>query len=302
MQRTIAENFSYSGIEPFGGQKVNVTLHPASPYTGVVFWTSYGRVPATLDHASQHRSSVLVSDGKAGVLHVEHFLAMLFAHGVDNCEVEVKREPDARYAQLEKLGLASTFDVLPLLPDREKSLCARLSEIGTIEQDSLVRLLIPKHTLGDSMLTITPWDEDIVRISALTEYPHDGKQSYSATIDERTFAQELARSRSYAKHVKGWMGDGFINVVAKIAKIDFGYGHGFLKDEFFIPVNSTAEWRAQERYPAEIARHSVVDRLGALALLSGRLSHAYVVGNRSGHAHDLQTLKANIDGFVVKLS
>ena len=92
-QSTIKNKFELVGYEPYGGNIVKVGFYPADSDTGIVFSTKKGSIVASLDHASQYKSSVLLRDGDLGVLHVEHLLATLYAYGVDNLRVNVERQP-----------------------------------------------------------------------------------------------------------------------------------------------------------------------------------------------------------------
>ena len=78
----------------------------------------------------------------------------------------------------------------------------------------------------------------------------------------------------------------------------FGIGHGISHDSAFMPTKTVKEWEKQERVEAEIAAHTIMDRLGALALLDGRLQGIEVTCNRSNHPHDIHTLKKYKKHFV----
>ena len=80
---------------------------------------------------------------------------------------------------------------------------------------------------------------------------------------------------------------GVLSAMASLRNIQFGIGHGHSANELFIPSmhpkNSEA-WRT-------VLYHTLVDRLGALALLPARLDKTYVLIRFSDHAHDLAFLK-----------
>ena len=79
-QRTLKKNLSYSGKEFYGGKEVEVFIEPANENTGIVFQTRKGDVKATIENAKQSRSTIMLQEKRARVLHVEHLLAALYAY------------------------------------------------------------------------------------------------------------------------------------------------------------------------------------------------------------------------------
>jgi UDP-3-O-[3-hydroxymyristoyl] N-acetylglucosamine deacetylase len=294
-QQTLRKLIEYNGIEFYGGNEVQVRIEPADEDTGIVFVTQRGRVKANIHGASQSRSSILLRDGRAKVINVEHILATLFAYGVDNAVIKLKKIPTRSFRVLDLCGLATSVEVVPVLPDREWTLCNKIEEAGLERQTDKRKLLYLLKEVPTGLLKFTPTKEGLI-IRATTDYSVPGKQSAEFEITPRNYRDELARARPYEKHLPLWVPLGLMDFGASLFYPTFGIGHGFSSENVFLPVRTREEWEKQERYHGEIARHSIVDRLGAISLLEGRLEGVMVYANRSGQRNDIQVLQAMSDG------
>ena len=141
-------------------------------------------------------------------------------------------------------------------------------------------------------------DNEALYMHATTRYNPIGFQAVEFKIDSQTYKTELAGARRYAEHLKIPMkilGKKVSFAIGSAAALvlypSFGIGHGFNFDNIFIPVSTVDEWREQEQYPEEIARHTIVDRLGAIALLDGRLEGVECYMKFSNHSNDIKVLK-----------
>lgn len=298
LQQTVRREIEYTGIEFFGGNEVTVRIKPAEEDRGILFQTRYGDVPATLDCAMPSRCAILLSNGRGGVLHVEHFLATLWAYGVDNALVNLQRKPTRNFSLLERFHFATDIDVVPVASDRELTLCRKLEEAGLEAQQKERGLVTLKEIIytdnGGRELLFEPTAKEGLHISALTNYAPVGEQQFGCAITPENYRDELARSRMCAKYLPFWVPRFIGHIGASLAYPHFGIGHGFSQETCFFPPKNSSEWYAQEIFPAELARHSIVDRLGALALLPGRLDHVAVATKYSGHANDLAVLKNEV--------
>ena len=79
MQHTIQTSILLTGVDPYGGSKVEAVIHPAGENTGIIFRAYSGAVKASLENASHYHSAILLSSGNTRVLNVEHILATLYA-------------------------------------------------------------------------------------------------------------------------------------------------------------------------------------------------------------------------------
>lgn len=134
-QRTIKEVIKLVGIEPYGGNSVNVRICPAAPNTGIAFSNGkrqvlledkYLRTPHWL---SLTKTLILQRDG-IKVRGLEHLLGTLFAFGIDNAVVELKMDPHLSYRFFHKFGQAKNTVVVPYFPDLERGVCRKIEEAG----------------------------------------------------------------------------------------------------------------------------------------------------------------------------
>ena len=320
-QRTLVSHVKITGKEPYGGCEVNVVFYPAVADTGVVFVNGdYAHVPvfpshqqltpknlenlltvrASLPHARAAYSSIMLVDGPMKIVGVEHLLATLYAMGIDNVVVDVSRVTPPRH-WLQDFGI-QTMAVLPLFPDRELSYINALLSTGVRIIDGAYRKRVSAgYDIHDEDMTLDKYlfinyhEGSGLVIEAKTQYPELGTQEVRVPITPLSYLTELAEARPYAKHLLPWMPRWITEKAASLANLRFGYGHGFSEENLILPNNG---WTEQLRYPDEIARHTIVDRLGALALLGVRFDHVGVQTYRSGHQHDLDFLRRHQHEFV----
>lgn len=304
-QHTIGEELSFEGIDPFSGMTNKVELYPALPNTGIVFETPNGYVRACLDNAYALHSSIVLQGkgGNARVINVEHPLATFLAYGVDNVRAKITRVPSRSFRMLERVGLATDIMVMPVPHDREVTLCNLLDSVEIVPQDALRKTCRVREDIITPKLSFMPSNEEGLRIKVTTVYPTPGKEEFEAEINPTSYRYELAASRPlinvfpagvpYA--IANWVTSRVplrsLSPIASVFHPSFGIGHGITEETFFLHTTNLKQWRSQEIYPAEIARHSIIDRLGAIALLDGRLEGTRVETKFSNHANDLAVLK-----------
>lgn len=293
-QHTIREPITVSGLEPYGGNTVDIEINPADEDTGIIFETPRGSIKADIDHASQKRSSITLSNGRVELSVVEHFLATLYAYGIDNATISIHQRPSRSYRILQISGLANKASVLPTLPDRQRTLCERLEEVGTKQQTKTRRVKRITNPIHTKRLQFEPIEGDDLLITAITDYPIPGEERHTLTVTPNNYREQVAASRAHMKHLKyipRFVPDAFISVATSLAYPSFGVGHGYDEKTFFLPPKTLKEWREAEIYQEEIARHTIVDRLGAIALLGERLEGVHITTRFSGHRNDIDVLK-----------
>ena len=95
-QRTIAEKVTCTGLGLHSGAPVQLTLHPASADTGIVFVRErHGEaheIAARAEWLSSTAQATTLARGGLSVATVEHLLAALAGHGIDNVRVELDGE------------------------------------------------------------------------------------------------------------------------------------------------------------------------------------------------------------------
>jgi UDP-3-O-acyl-N-acetylglucosamine deacetylase len=304
-QHTIRRDIAYDGVTLLGGCPMEVRISPADANKGITFFTPTGSVHADLRSASAYkRYSILLEDKLNGgrVLQPEHFLATLFAYGIDNADIHLRRRPTKSYGFMKACGLATDIEVIPVFGDRELNLCRKIEEAGLEKQDAPLRYITVNKKVGTAKLSFEPREQDGLEIEAETDYPIPGREVLSVAITPENYRDQLASSRMFSKIYRSWMPDWAAKMIVSFWNPSFGVGTGFSRETVFLPTRTKEEWIKQDRYGyGELTRHTIVDRLGAIALLDGILNYTYVRARFSSHRNDLETLRLLSDkGAFVK--
>ena len=292
LQNTIRKEFTLVGIERLGGNLVELNFKPAMDDTGIIFQTQWGDIKARLEYALPSTNSILLRNESVSVLNVEHVLATLFAYEIDNVVIGVNRKPSRSFRLLKELGLATKVEVIPYFEECEKTLCDKLDEVGIKQQEKVRKVLKLDKPLYTDRLSFEPIEEGLV-IVAITDYSIPGTQILELRVNPILYRDEVSRSRPYAKQVPVWMPQKLASIIASFVYPTYGIGHGFANSTLLMPVRTRDEWYRSQLYPKgdEITRHTILDRLGALALLDGKLEGVRVIAQYSGHANDIRVLK-----------
>ena len=285
-QKTIGDWIDVEGVDENSGCPAYAQISPGAPDTGYVLETPNGETfRATLDNATEHTASILISGERQNVLIVEHMFATLYANGISNAHIKVWRKPSFNLRVLQGLGLANTYS-LPLVEGRETRLCEQIESVGVVEQDAAQKFLSLGSFQGDNKLSFMPREESL-RIQATTKYAVPGEQQFTFDLAPEAYKEELAWSRPYGKLLKNarhaWLGKQAFKLYGFP---EFGMGHGIEIENFIWHFNDKEDWEKMD-----VVRHTCIDRLGAIALLDGRLTNVQVNASGSGHAHDLEILR-----------
>jgi len=282
IQKTLTNKVIYKGKEPYGGKEIEVIIHPANEDNGIKFYTPQGNVKANIKNASVSRNSILLKEKNVEVLNSEHLLATLYAYEITNANIELKNTNSKNYK------LTTKIMVVPNPIDREKTLCKKINQIGVKDQTKKREKLTIKQPFVTEKLIFLPGKS--LTIESVTNYPISGEEKIKIKITPENYEKELSEARPYIKNVPSWFPKSFSSFLAKFAYPNFGIGHGITENTFFYPPRNLKQWRKQEKYFAEIARHSIIDRIGEISLLERKLEGKVII-NRSSHQITLKVLK-----------
>jgi UDP-3-O-[3-hydroxymyristoyl] N-acetylglucosamine deacetylase/3-hydroxyacyl-[acyl-carrier-protein] dehydratase len=200
-----------------------------------------------------------VQKGNVSIETPEHCLAAIAAMDIDNVIVEVEGvefpgfdgSSEEYFKVLQKAGLG--------IQDAPREPLVVTESICITEDDKSIYAL-PAN--GDG-LTIT-YDLDY------TQHTGIGRQIYSCDLSQASFAQNLARARTF--------------VLEAEARQMQAAGIGtHLGPKDILVINSDGPIRNSFRFPDECVRHKVVDLIGDLRL-AGRPIVGRIVAYKSGHA------------------
>jgi UDP-3-O-[3-hydroxymyristoyl] N-acetylglucosamine deacetylase len=270
-QRTLKSLIRAKGVGLHTGQKVNMTLRPAQPDTGIVFrrvdLESPVDIPARADRVGETRLSSCLVHQDVKVYTVEHLMSALAGLGVDNAYVDLDG-PEVPIMD----GSAAPFALL-------------LQQAGLAEQAAPKRFLRVTRTVevreGDKWARLEPYEG--LRLSFSIDFNHPvidkTRQSVSVDFAETSYLKEIARARTF----------GFMHDVERLREDGLALGGGLdnalVLDEYRV-LNAEGL-----RFADEFIRHKVLDAIGDLYLLGRPLLGAFSA-HKSGHALNNRLLRA----------
>jgi UDP-3-O-[3-hydroxymyristoyl] N-acetylglucosamine deacetylase len=266
-QRTLKAAVSAAGVGLHSGVKVNMSLRPAAPGTGIVFRRVDLDPPVDLP-----ASALLVTDTRmcscverdgARVGTVEHLMSAFAGLGVDNAFVDL----DA--AELPILdGSASPFVFL-------------IQSVGIEEQPVAKRFIRIKSPVevreddptGEKWARLDPHDGFRLAFSIAFNHPAIDRTEQSVRFDfaAHSYVREVARARTFGfMHEVEWLHE---NGLAQGGGLD----NAVVLDEYRV-LNPDGL-----RSDDEFVKHKVLDAIGDLYLLGHPLLAAFSA-HKSGHA------------------
>ena len=127
LQRSVSAEITLDGTGVHSGESAKLTFRPGDPDTGVLFVRTdleqNPSIPANLDHVVGTELGTTIGHDGARVLTVEHVMAAVAAHKLDNLVVEI----DGPEVPIRDGSFGDYFDAL--------------SEVGPVEQDQEASIL-----------------------------------------------------------------------------------------------------------------------------------------------------------------
>jgi len=268
-RRSIASPASVAGTGLHTGVAAAATFLPASAGQGVLFrrldLKDRPEVPARLTEVEAVERRTAIGHGEATIHTVEHLLAAVAAHEIDDLTVELSGpEPPILDG-----SVGPYFDALAH---------ARPVEIGG--EPSVLTVQAPfTVTEGECTYVVAPAKE--FRLTVAIEWPHPliGRQTGSYEINAAAFARELAPARTFGfmSEVEDLRTKGLIKGASAASAI--------LLDERAIASGGPLRW------PDEFVRHKASDIVGDLALTGARI-RAHVIATRPSHKGNVALAQA----------
>jgi len=262
LQRTLKAAIKTTGVGLHTGVRVDLTLRPAAPDTGIVFHRvdldPPVAIPAEACEVGDTRLSSTLKRGGASVSTVEHILSALAGLGIDNLHVDIAG-PE-----------------IPIMDGSAGPFVFLLQSAGIVEQDApkrFLRVLAPVEVRdGDKWARFDPYNG--FKLDFTIDFPHPvfGSENRHVVVDfaEHSYVKEVARARTF----------GFMQDVEAMRAAGLALGgslqNAVVLDEFRI-LNAEGL-----RYDNEFAKHKVLDAIGDLYLLGRPLIGQYTA-YKSGH-------------------
>lgn len=259
-QQTLKSGFSIEGRGLHSGASASAHVLPAPADTGIVFrrvdLDGEPSIPADASLVSGVEWETVIGEGERVVRTVEHLLAALAAHRLDNLEIRLDgSEP-------------------PALDGSASGWCAAIAQAGIEVQEGPAPILTVSETItvteGQSRYVVVPYEG--FRVSARIDFEHPaiGEQYASEEITGRRFCERLAPARTFglARWGESLRGRGL--------------ARGSGPQNTIILEDATTAADLDLRFPDEFVRHKMVDVVGDLALTGARLN-GHVISERPSH-------------------
>ena len=266
-QRTLKTITRAVGVGLHSGQRVELTLRPAQPDTGIVFrrvdLAEPVDIPITALSVTDTRMASTISTGNAKVHTVEHLMSACAGLGIDNLYVDI------------------TAEEVPILDGSSASFVFLLQSAGVELQRApkrFVRVTKPVEVregegANAKWARLEPYHG--YKLSFEIDFAHPAVDSTGqrVTFDMGTgnYSRDIARARTF----------GFTKDVEMMRTHGLARGGGLdnaiVMDDYKV-LNSDGL-----RYDDEFVKHKILDAIGDLYLLGKPLLAAYSAF-RSGHA------------------
>lgn len=259
-QKTIREKVVFSGKALQSGRKTSLVCRSADAGRGIRFkrmdldGTPGVRVSEAIFSAGHSRRST-IGTGKVQVQTVEHFMAALWALGVDNLEAEIQGEE------------------LPALDGSALGFLGPLKDAGLVEQDiprEYIRISSPiEISEKGSYISIMPASKFSVSYSIDYGNCCVKKGKFEIDLDGDSFEREIAPARTFCMKKEA------------LFLLFSGMGRGATLNNTLV-LGKKGPLGTKFRLPDEPVRHKVLDIVGDLYML-GRPVLGRVNAERSGH-------------------
>jgi UDP-3-O-[3-hydroxymyristoyl] N-acetylglucosamine deacetylase len=273
-QRTLKSLTKAVGVGLHSGQRVELTLRPAAPDTGIVFrrvdLPQPVDIPISALAVTDTRLASTISTGHAKVHTVEHLMSACAGLGIDNLYVDI------------------TAEEVPILDGSASSFVFLLQSAGIALQDApkrFVRVIKPVEVReGEGASTkwarLTPYDG--YKLSFEIDFDHPAVDSTGQRVEfdmgTGSYTRDIARARTFGftKDVEMMRANGLA--------LGGGLDNAIVMDDYKV-LNSDGL-----RYNDEFVKHKILDAMGDLHLLGKPLLAAYSAF-RSGHAMNNKLLR-----------
>ncbi len=277
-QRTIKTLTQAVGVGLHSGQRVELTLRPAPPGTGIVFRRVDLAEPVDIHVSAQSvtdtRLASTISSGQAKVHTVEHLMSACAGLGIDNLIIDI------------------TAEEVPILDGSASSFVFLLQSAGIELQNVAKQFIRVLKTVEvkDGQGENTKWAKlepyEGYRLSFEIDFHHPAVDSTGQQVvfdlGRDLYARDIARARTF----------GFTKDVEMLRSNGLALGGGLdnaiVMDDYKV-LNSDGL-----RYDDEFVKHKILDAMGDLYLVGKPLIASYTAF-RSGHAMNNLLLRALLD-------
>jgi len=277
-QRTLKSLTKAVGVGLHSGQRVELTLRPAAPDSGIVFrrvdLADAPEIRVSPQAVTETRLASTLSAGGAKVHTVEHLMSACAGLGVDNMYVDI------------------TAEEVPILDGSAASFVFLLQNAGIVMQNAARRFVRIKSAVEVREGTgaqakwarLLPYNG--YKLGFEIDFNHPAVDSTGQRVEfdlgAGNYAKDIARARTFGftKDVEMMRANGLA--------MGGGLDNAIVMDDYKV-LNSGGL-----RYDDEFVKHKILDAMGDLYLLGHPLL-AHYEARRSGHALNNALLRALLD-------
>lgn len=273
-QRTLKSLTRAVGVGLHSGQRVELTLRPAQPDTGIVFrridLPEPVDIPISALSVTDTRLASTISNGGAKVHTVEHLMSACAGLGIDNLYVDI------------------TAEEVPILDGSAASFVFLLQSAGIEQQRApkrfirVTRLVEVREGQGANAKWARLEPYHGYKLSFEIDFDHPAVDSTGQRVEfdlsAGSYSRDIARARTFGftKDVEMMRANGLA--------LGGGLDNAIVMDDYKV-LNSDGL-----RYDDEFVKHKILDAMGDLYLLGQPMLAAYSAF-RSGHALNNQLLR-----------
>ncbi len=267
------------------GQRVELTLRPAAPDTGIVFrrvdLPQAVDIPVSATAVTDTRLASTLSSGDAKVNTVEHLMSACAGLGIDNLYVDI------------------TAEEIPILDGSAASFVFLLQSAGIELQNAPRRFIRLLHSVevregtgaNEKWARLDPYHG--YKLSFEIDFNHPAVDSTGQCVEfdlsSGNYSRDIARARTFGftKDVEMMRANGLA--------LGGGLDNAIVMDDYKV-LNADGL-----RYDDEFVKHKILDAMGDLYIVGKPLLAAYSA-RRSGHALNnklLRELLAHQDAWEV---
>jgi UDP-3-O-[3-hydroxymyristoyl] N-acetylglucosamine deacetylase len=274
VQQTIKSVIHAVGVGLHSGQRVEVTLRPGKPDTGIVFRRIDLPEPVSIQTSAisvtDTRLSSTISSVGAKVQTVEHLMSACAGLGIDNLLIDINGEE------------------VPILDGSSSSFVFLIQRAGIEKQKTLkkfIRVIQPvliSEGEGESLKWAKLEPYNGYKLNFQIDFAHVAVnatgQEYEFDFGQNSYEKDISRARTFCftKDVEMMRANGLA--------LGGGLDNAIVIDDYKV-INADGL-----RYGDEFVKHKILDAMGDLHLIGHPLLAAYKAF-RSGHALNNKLLR-----------
>jgi len=267
-RRSVRSVVELSGTGLHTGSDVSVQLGPAEAGQGIMFQRmdleNQPSIVASVDNVIEVDRRTALGSGDGSIATVEHLLAAVVAHELDDVLVQV----DGPEIPIMDGSAKPFFDAL-----------ATAEPVNVGGRPDRYRIVSPFTVIeGEASYIVAPRDSLRLTVTIEWDHPAIGRQSGCFDITTEEFASSLAAARTF----------GFESELQELQARGLAKGANRAS---VIALDQDAVSGTELIWPDEFVRHKTVDLLGDLALLNGSF-RADIVAHRPSHRGNMALVRA----------